>query len=177
MVSSFVFWERAFCCCVHLSSTFGDVTFCWEYCFVVGGRESFPLPMRSVSWCLREWSWNRQAASTKITLKKLSHFYTLFNHSSRSQKNIRMLEFFISQLDKFDKIGYPSWLHQKIWKKKWLLITQQTFLLVWIFAPWPQKFLEIFGKKKFRENSTNFAKNLEFFLQYFETTKLIIKKK
>jgi len=87
-----------------------------------------------------------------------------------------MLKIFISQLDKFDEIGYPSWLHQKIEKKKRLLTTQQTFLLVWIFAPWPQKFLEIFGKKKFRENSTNFAKNLEFFWQYFETTKLIIKK-
>lgn len=48
---------------------------------------------------------------------------------------------------------------------------------MWIFAPWPQKFLEIFGKKKFRENSTNFAKNLEFFGQYLETKKLIIKKK
>jgi len=48
VVSSFVFSERAFCCCVHLSSAFGDVTFCWEYCIVVGGRESFPLPMRSV---------------------------------------------------------------------------------------------------------------------------------
>lgn len=47
MVSSIVFSERAFCCCVHLSSAFGDVTFCWD-CIVVGGRESFPLPMRSV---------------------------------------------------------------------------------------------------------------------------------